>query len=1256
MIGELTVVARWFAVLLVLFGLGLPLSSALFASVPGRGAGFALPVSLTIVGLLVFWFGHLRFSHSVVLLAIGILTALGGYRVYRDGVDLIDRRATAESVVVFSTAFALLLGILSLNPSIMPSHEHFLDIAILQSLLEGNTLPPEDAWFAGEPVRYHYGGQLLTAILIELTGISPQYGYNLAVATFYALLVTGSYELAGSIAATKGRSRRLGGLLGAFFVGIASNLFVPLILITTWLPNELAAPIIAIFSPHMTDGRAALLRDGFARFRYDDPVFILEEGLTSFPFLAGIHSELHPHLMSGPFLVLIIGLLYAYFTTPSDDHFHRRLLLIVALPLGIAMTTLIDTWTLATSVGFVWLTVTFGTTSDAVQPVVRRAVGTNAPDWVTREVSTIYRGIVSAILVGVLSVVCLTPFFGTIVGGGEGIALVSSDQRTTVPQLVILYGAFVTITVGYLLAYRQHLFATNGGVIDQRNAPSVLGRELDRRKIGLIITGLLSVFLWVALDLPAAILFGPLLYVSWIRARATGEFSMVLLIGVVGILLTIEFVYLDDMETILVGRTNTVFRAYFQTWIVWGAIAGVFSLQLLDRNWLSSRKAKRTATVALVTVVLLTTSIYGVLVIGQFVEGATEPPDTTGYYTTDQPGLNVSGVHEPTTYDGADFVPLGDTAIRDGDVFAANNTGQVWSGPYAWLYPGVYEVTIVVNATGDDDPVGGITVKGQERMEHDFEVLNGTSVNKTDGYERISLVIRVNQTRDNVVFRGYLQDENATMRLESVTVTPLETLAGRSNVDIDDEDPTLDGHLYAKAIHPAEMDAIDWLGEHVDGQPTLASAPGGRWRWDSAPSSLTGIPTVVGWEHQRVYRGETAYYERTHDVDALYQGTPAERVDILEKYDVQYVYVGPPERDRYGEVRPFTELEGVSIAYENDAVTIYEIDHDELEYDGTYEIDTTYRYEPETLLGHPPTAELEDGRLVATGARDFAWYGPRDLFHPGTYEVTYYLDVSGGTESDNGAVAVDTTVGMIRSQTEAEVLANQTVNETDGLQAVTQEFDLEQTRGDVEFRGRLLDPTATVELAGIDVVREDGLGDDDPRRVDPDALVAIDAGERTDDGIVARGNESNESQERAWAGPYEAFGPETYGATFELETAADSDDESISQVGVTRGWKTPSATFETLETAPIEAANGSQNVTTEFRLNETTTDVGFEGIVGPGNGAELLESVVVERTGPAANSTSQAARVPRQTHPDRPGENVDRRRELVPTGTGADPP
>ena len=141
--------------------------------------------------------------------------------------------------------------------------------------------------------------------------------------------------------------------------------------------------------------------------------------------------------------------------------------------------------------------------------------------------------------------------------------------------------------------------------------------------------------------------------------------------------------------------------------------------------------------------------------------------------------------------------------------------------------------------------------------------------------------------------------------------------------------PTLDGAAYTYALYPDEAAAIEWLNRQPGRQTIVTAAPGG-YRWNpqqgkgaSAPASLTGHPTVLGWFHERQYRGSEPYERRLSDVETIYEGSADEQSTLFDRYDVEYVYVGPPERNRYA--LTVTEHPDLEVAFQRGDVTVYEV-------------------------------------------------------------------------------------------------------------------------------------------------------------------------------------------------------------------------------------------------------------------------------------------------------------------------------------------
>ncbi|WP_049902377.1 DUF2298 domain-containing protein [Halococcus agarilyticus] len=147
----------------------------------------------------------------------------------------------------------------------------------------------------------------------------------------------------------------------------------------------------------------------------------------------------------------------------------------------------------------------------------------------------------------------------------------------------------------------------------------------------------------------------------------------------------------------------------------------------------------------------------------------------------------------------------------------------------------------------------------------------------------------------------------------------------------DPDERTLDGLAAAEEEIPGQVAAIRWLDDR-SGRPTIVSAPGlAVYAWSASPAaSLTGAPTVVGVSHEIQYRNRTAYIERARAVNTIYLGPDDWRADLLAAYDVEYIYVGPTERARYGDVRSFADLRGVTVALRADDVTIYAVNESRL--------------------------------------------------------------------------------------------------------------------------------------------------------------------------------------------------------------------------------------------------------------------------------------------------------------------------------------
>lgn len=112
----------------------------------------------------------------------------------------------------------------------------------------------------------------------------------------------------------------------------------------------------------------------------------------------------------------------------------------------------------------------------------------------------------------------------------------------------------------------------------------------------------------------------------------------------------------------------------------------------------------------------------------------------------------------------------------------------------------------------------------------------------------------------------------------------------------------LDATAYLEKTFPEDAAAIRWLNDNVTGDPVVLEANGDSYSDYERVSAMTGLPTVLGWYvHEWLWRGDTgALNERAQEVETIYTSTNQEEVKaLLEKYQVEYIFVGAREREKY---------------------------------------------------------------------------------------------------------------------------------------------------------------------------------------------------------------------------------------------------------------------------------------------------------------------------------------------------------------------
>ncbi len=139
----------------------------------------------------------------------------------------------------------------------------------------------------------------------------------------------------------------------------------------------------------------------------------------------------------------------------------------------------------------------------------------------------------------------------------------------------------------------------------------------------------------------------------------------------------------------------------------------------------------------------------------------------------------------------------------------------------------------------------------------------------------------------------------------------------------------LDGTTYLKTLYPTDYVAIQWINKNIKGQPVILEAQGDSYTDYARVSSNTGLPTVLGWTvHEWLWRGSYSIpAPRITDVQTMYESTDLNQVkQLLEKYHVEYVFVGDLERQKYPTMTESIFKQLGKIVFKDGNTRIYKLD------------------------------------------------------------------------------------------------------------------------------------------------------------------------------------------------------------------------------------------------------------------------------------------------------------------------------------------
>jgi YYY domain-containing protein len=116
--------------------------------------------------------------------------------------------------------------------------------------------------------------------------------------------------------------------------------------------------------------------------------------------------------------------------------------------------------------------------------------------------------------------------------------------------------------------------------------------------------------------------------------------------------------------------------------------------------------------------------------------------------------------------------------------------------------------------------------------------------------------------------------------------------------------PSLDGMEYIRGFDEGDYNALKWMQKSIEGTQIVleASTINSSYTYISRVSTNTGLPTIIGWTgHELFWRQDPKEItQRVADVNYIYNTDNKKKaLELIDKYNVSYVYIGQLERQLY---------------------------------------------------------------------------------------------------------------------------------------------------------------------------------------------------------------------------------------------------------------------------------------------------------------------------------------------------------------------
>lgn len=222
----------WYLLISLIGWLSFPIAFRMFPALPSR----AYPLCRTLGWLLwgfIFWLlaslGILRNDAGGLLLAALLLMVVSLLSLRNQFTEIKTWLSENRTLILctealFLLAFAAWAFVRAANPEIAGT-EKPMELAFINAILSSPVFPPHDPWLSGYAISYYYFGYVLVAMLAKLCGTAGSVAFNLGISLVFALSAIGAYGMVYDLLARhKKRNAAVGAFLAPVFTLLMGNL------------------------------------------------------------------------------------------------------------------------------------------------------------------------------------------------------------------------------------------------------------------------------------------------------------------------------------------------------------------------------------------------------------------------------------------------------------------------------------------------------------------------------------------------------------------------------------------------------------------------------------------------------------------------------------------------------------------------------------------------------------------------------------------------------------------------------------------------------------------------------------------------------------------------------------------------------------------------------------------------------------------------------------------------------------------------